>query len=99
MIVLISIENQSKEEILLESIDVIGIDKDKFSDYLANEVTEIEEEDQPMEHQNSDRALRAFTTNLNEAVKKGKIDPVIGRIEELENVALSLGRRTKSMYC
>jgi ATP-dependent Clp protease ATP-binding subunit ClpA len=39
--------------------------------------------------------LKAFTTNLNEAVKKGKVDPVIGRIDELENVALALGRRSK----
>ena len=39
--------------------------------------------------------MKAFTTNLNEAVKKGKVDPVIGRIDELENVALALGRRSK----
>lgn len=70
------------------------IDKDKFADYLNNEIQEVDEE----EPQNSqaDRALRAFTTNLNEAVKKNKIDPVIGRVEELENLALSLGRRAKS---
>ncbi len=77
-------------------IQQVGIDKDKFADYLANEVTEItEDEERPMDQQ-GDRALRAFTTNLNDAVKKGKIDPVIGRIEELENVALCLGRRSKS---
>lgn len=75
-------------------IQQAGIDKDKFSDYLNNEVTEIEEEN-PMDQQ-GDRALRAFTTNLNDAVKKNKVDPVIGRIDELENVALALGRRTKS---
>ena len=76
-------------------IQQAGIDKDKFNDHINNEVTEIEEEQNPMEQQ-GDRALRAFTTNLNEAVKKNKIDPVIGRIEELENVALALGRRSKS---
>lgn len=70
------------------------IDKDKFADYLNNEIQEVDEE----EPQNSqaDRALKAFTTNLNEAVKKNKVDPVIGRVEELENLALSLGRRAKS---
>ena len=40
--------------------------------------------------------MKAFTTNLNDAVKKEKIDPVIGRIEELENIALALGRRSKN---
>lgn len=76
-------------------IQQAGIDKDKFNDFINNEVTEIEEESNPMDLQ-GERALRSFTTNLNDAVKKNKIDPVIGRIEELENVALALGRRSKS---
>lgn len=76
-------------------IQQAGVDKDKFNDYINNEVPDTEEELNPMDQQ-GDRALRAFTTNLNEAVKKNKIDPVIGRIEELENVALALGRRSKS---
>ena len=71
------------------------IDKEKFAEYLNSEITEEEEEESPRDGQ-SERALKAFTTNLNEEVKKNKVDPVIGRIDELENVALSLGRRTKS---
>jgi ATP-dependent Clp protease ATP-binding subunit ClpA len=70
------------------------IDKEKFADYLSSEVTEVGEEE-PQTGQ-AERALRAFTTNLNDAVKKNKVDPVIGRIDELENVALALGRRSKS---
>ena len=42
------------------------------------------------------RALRAFTTNLNDEVKKERVDPVIGRSEELESIALALGRRSKN---
>ena len=71
------------------------IDKDKFADYLNSEITETEEMEEPRDGQ-GEKALRAFTTNLNDAVKKNKIDPVIGRIDELENIALSLGRRSKS---
>ena len=71
------------------------IDKDKFADYLNSEITETEEVEDPRDGQ-GDRALRAFTTNLNDAVKKNKVDPVIGRVDELENIALSLGRRSKS---
>ena len=71
------------------------IDKDKFADYLNSEITESEESEEPRDGQ-GERALKAFTTNLNEAVKKNKVDPVIGRIDELENIALSLGRRSKS---
>jgi ATP-dependent Clp protease ATP-binding subunit ClpA len=71
------------------------IDKDKFNDYLNSNVDEVEEEISNNEG-GSNKALSAFTTNLNEAVKKDKIDPVIGRIDELENIALSLGRRSKN---
>ena len=71
------------------------IDKDKFTDYLNNSVEEeVEEDEQP--DSNSVKALRAYTTNLNEQVKKGKIDPVIGRLDELENISLALGRRSKN---
>ena len=78
-------------------IQQANIDKDKFADYLNNNVEESSEEEEaqtPDSH--SSRALAAYTTNLNEQVKKGKIDPVIGRVEELENIALSLGRRSKN---
>jgi ATP-dependent Clp protease ATP-binding subunit ClpA len=77
-------------------IQQANIDKDKFADYLNNEMeTKEEDQEEPRDNQ-SDRALKSFTTNLNDAVKKNKIDPVIGRVEELENVALAMGRRSKS---
>ena len=69
------------------------IDKDRFADYLNNTIEEEEEQEQ---ESGSSRALSAFTTNLNESVKKNKIDPVIGRIDELENIALAMGRRSKN---
>ena len=71
-----------------------GIDKDKFAEYLTNTSEEEFEESGPQE--GTSRALAAFTTNLNEEVTKKKIDPVIGRIDELENIALALGRRSKN---
>ena len=74
-------------------IQQAGIDKDKFADYLNNEIDSEEEEVQDGQ---SERALKAFTTNLNDSVKKNKVDPVIGRITELENIALAMGRRTKN---
>lgn len=74
-----------------------NIDKDKFADYLNNEMeSQSHQEEEEPRDQASERALKNFTTNLNEAVKKNKIDPVIGRVEELENVALAMGRRSKS---
>ena len=75
-------------------IQKANIDKDKFNDFINNS-TEEEDEESPRDA-NSDRALSSFTTNLNEQVTKNKIDPVIGRIDELENIALALGRRSKN---
>lgn len=71
------------------------IDKDKFAEYLNANSTEEGEPSVPAETGN-DKALNAFTTNLNDSVKKNKIDPVIGRVDELENIALALGRRSKN---
>jgi len=71
-----------------------NIDKDKFNDYINNAV-ESDEEEGPQDNQ-GERALKAFTSNLNDLVQKQKIDPVIGRIDELENIALALGRRNKN---
>ena len=73
------------------------IDKDKFNDYLNNTVEETDEDSgQGNQDNQGERALKAFTTNLNDEVGKKKIDPVIGRIDELENIALALGRRSKN---
>ena len=74
----------------------VGIQKDKFVDYMSNEIHDILEEDDNANMGAANRALRDFTTDLNHQVKLNKIDPVIGREEEIEQVALALGRRTKS---
>ena len=41
-------------------------------------------------------ALNKYATNLNEAARKGKLDPVIGREEEIRRVLQILSRRTKN---
>ena len=71
-----------------------GIEKEKLNEYLSNEL-EYDLQDDEMSGQ-AQRALRAFTTDLNNEVKKNKIDPVIGRNEELDSIALALGRRNKN---
>ena len=70
------------------------IDKDKFQDFLHSEMQELYEDE--VDVSETKRALSKYTSNLNNEVKKKKIDTVIGRIEELNQIALSLGRRTKN---
>ena len=92
--VLISILGE-KKSIACYYLEKGGIEKTKFADFINNEVQEeaVEEEEMSAEAR---RALRSFTTNLNDQVKRGKVDPIIGRSEEIESLALALGRRAKN---
>tara|TARA_B100000683_G_scaffold263193_1_gene291187 strand:- start:8237 stop:10483 length:2247 start_codon:yes stop_codon:yes gene_type:complete len=72
-----------------------GIVKQQFADYVSTELDARVED--PRENAGiANRALREFTKDLNAEVKANKIDPIIGRSDELEKLALALGRRTKS---
>ena len=71
------------------------VDKQKFADFINNELQEEFDTEEEMSGE-ARKALRAFTTNLNDQVKRGKVDPIIGRGEELERLALALGRRAKN---
>jgi ATP-dependent Clp protease ATP-binding subunit ClpA len=71
-----------------------GVEREKFADFVNSELNDDEEEN--VNDAQSEKALRAYTTNLNDQVKKSKVDPVIGREIELESIALGLGRRTKN---
>ena len=74
-----------------------GIQKEKFVEFVSTNLDETRiEDDEPENRGIANRALKAFTTDLNSEVKTGKIDPVIGRNDEIEQVALALGRRSKS---
>ena len=46
--------------------------------------------------QNTDEFLNRFAINLNEKARKGKLDPVIGRDEEIRRILQILSRRTKN---
>ena len=70
-----------------------GVEKEAFAEYVSGESVDLEDGQLTGE---AAKALRAFTTNLNDEVQKEKVDPVIGRSEELESIALALGRRSKN---
>ena len=74
--------------------DKAGIVKEELAEYVNSEFEE-KYEDEEMSGASA-KALKAFTTNLNDQAKRNKIDPIIGRSEELESIALALGRRQKN---
>lgn len=92
--VLISMLNE-KKSVAVYYLQKGNVEKDKFSEFVNNGQIEDELESDEISIE-AKKALKSFTTNLNEEVKRGKIDPIIGRTDELESLALSLGRRNKN---
>ena len=52
--------------------------------------------EQMPDYENDKDVLQKFGRNINEEVKKGKIDPVIGRDEEIRKIIEILARKTKN---
>ena len=78
-------------------IKLAGIDPIDFARMIMDEdVSNSPSDDAKGNDGVAEKALKAFTINLNEHAKNGKIDPVIGRSDELDQIALALGRRNKN---
>lgn len=77
-----------------------GVSKEKFIKYYQdNTVLEDQPESMPAETQTPsqiDKVINTYCTNLSLLAKQRKIDPVIGRDEEIEKIQLVLARRSKS---
>ncbi|MFT7419750.1 MAG: ATP-dependent Clp protease ATP-binding subunit ClpB [Arcticibacterium sp.] len=66
---------------------------------LEKNIKELRGKDNSVKDPNAEnkyQALSRYSINLNEQAKKGKIDPVIGRDEEIRRVLQILSRRTKN---
>ena len=73
------------------------IDKDKFVEFITQESADAEtdtEHDAP--NPQLERMLVQYCANLTKKAKEKRIDPVIGRDKEIEEIQLVLARRTKS---
>ena len=75
-------------------LEKAGVKKEQLGEYINNEIEDTVEDEEISGA--AQRALKSFTTNLNDEVKRQRIDPVIGRSEELDHIALALGRRSKN---
>lgn len=92
---------------ILEIADLLAFilqEEDSYSAKLLNaqgitrlDILEfITSEEKEQNTQNKDSYLRKYSKNLVELAKEGKIDPVIGRAEEIERVSEILCRRKKN---
>jgi ATP-dependent Clp protease ATP-binding subunit ClpB len=66
---------------------------------LKEAIRELRGKNNPVKDQNAEatyQSLERYGINLNERARQGKIDPVIGRDEEIRRVLQILSRRTKN---
>ena len=75
-----------------------NIDKDTFINFVKKDVVNEDGETTTSTGANSqlERLILQFCTNLSSRAKSKKIDPVIGREKEIEEIELVLARRTKA---
>ena len=77
-----------------------NIDKDKFIDFIKKEGLDDNDEEEDSSSQRSnhqtEKLINKFCVNLTAKAKAKKIDPVIGREKEIEEVELILARRHKA---
>ena len=84
----------SVEHVLLAFADELGVDRDQLLSALrdvrgSHRVTSATPE-------GTFQALERFGRDLTEAARRGRLDPVIGRDEEIRRVIQVLSRRTKN---
>lgn len=75
----------------------LGLNRDQLVCYLTiKEAGLTEGTNQPAATAQEPNALEAYTVNLTEKAKNGKIDPLVGRIEEMSRMLCILSRRKKN---
>jgi ATP-dependent Clp protease ATP-binding subunit ClpA len=74
------------------------INLDKFMTFVNKDVEQEDREDatQTRQSAHAEKAIAQFCTNLTAKARSKKIDPVIGREKEIEEIQLVLARRTKA---
>ena len=104
VLVAIFSEQESQAVFFLKTQSVARLD---VVNYITHGISKVSEEggtpdsgaassEEPSLEEGEANPLDNFTTNLNEEAAAGRIDPLIGRIPEVERVAQILARRRKN---
>ncbi|MBC8211466.1 MAG: ATP-dependent Clp protease ATP-binding subunit ClpA [Gammaproteobacteria bacterium] len=101
VLVAIFSEQDSHAVFLLHSQDVERLDVTNYLSHGISRIDETTQEDsyasEPFsESPPKDKPLEIYATNLNELALAGRIDPLIGREQEIERVVQTLCRRRKN---
>ena len=80
----------SRQKLHAELLSSMGADINRQREELGGE---------PKNGQKQENILKEFSQDLNEAAREGKLDPVIGREDEISRIVQILSRRTKNNPC
>lgn len=97
-------ERESQAVYLLNRQDIARLD---VVNYISHGISKVSQEEERGDYQDSDEEaestggtrktpLQAYTANLNRLARAGKIDPLIGREEEIQRTIQILCRRRKN---
>jgi ATP-dependent Clp protease ATP-binding subunit ClpA len=104
ILVAIFSEQESQAVYFLQQQDISRLD---IVNYISHGISKISDESEDAESLGVENeaedpstkqktALESYTSNLNQMAKEGKIDPLIGRDDELERTVQILSRRRKN---
>lgn len=103
VLIAIFAEQESHAVYILKQQDINRLD---VVNYIAHGTSKVPGQEEPEAAEVTDEeaspegkapaALESFATNLNEQAKSGRIDPLVGRTEEVERVIQILCRRRKN---
>jgi ATP-dependent Clp protease ATP-binding subunit ClpA len=102
VLVAIFSEQESQAVYFLNKLNITRLD---VVNYISHGISKVHEdqddslssiEEESGQEQSARKPLESFATNLNVLARKGKIDPLIGRREEIERTIQILCRRRKN---
>jgi len=100
VLVAIFSEQESQAAYILKKSDITRLDIVNFISHGISKVDQHEpnhiSDDIEPQAEEEPRVVESFAVNLNEEAKKGNIDPLIGRDDELERTLQVLSRRRKN---
>ncbi|MEA5470462.1 ATP-dependent Clp protease ATP-binding subunit [Spirulina sp. 06S082] len=100
---LLALANE-KESVAIKVLQQLGVDRDALRTEILRRMGETAASGVGMNSEmgvfggprESSTQLADFSTDLTDLARKGKLDPMVGRSNELERVLQILGRRTKN---
>ncbi|MER2527419.1 MAG: ATP-dependent Clp protease ATP-binding subunit ClpA [Candidatus Competibacter denitrificans] len=93
-------EQESQAVFLLKQQEISRLDVVNFISHGISKISEEQESAPPQNEESAEnqsaKPLENFASNLNELARQGRIDPLIGRREEIERTIQILCRRRKN---